>query len=58
MGFDKVYPNRKDKRKPFRKSARFDRSCRHGGSCDYCLGNRTHNTDKKIAQSNDKLKDI
>jgi hypothetical protein len=41
MSFDKVYPNRKDKRKPYRGSARHTRSCRTGGSCGWCRGNRT-----------------
>lgn len=42
MSFDTDYPNRKDRRKPFRRSASFDRSCRNHGDCDYCQGNRTH----------------
>jgi len=41
MSFDTSYPNRKDWRAPYRKSASFDRSCRHGGSCPWCEGNRT-----------------
>ncbi len=43
MSFDgKHYPNRKDWRRPYRKSARFDASCRPGGSCGYCRNNRMH----------------
>ena len=42
MSFDKDYPNRKDHRKPYYRSKRFDRSCRNHGSCPWCLGNRTH----------------
>lgn len=41
MSFDNRYPNRKDRRAPYRRSARFDRSCRPGGSCGWCRGNRT-----------------
>ncbi len=41
MSFDTDYPKRKDRRKPYRGSKAFDRSCRHGGSCPYCEGNRT-----------------
>jgi hypothetical protein len=33
MPFDKNYPNRKDKRKPYYGSKRFDASCRNHGSC-------------------------
>jgi hypothetical protein len=47
MSFDKEYPNRKDKRKPYYKSKRFDRSCRNHGSCGYCEGNRTHHNKKR-----------
>jgi hypothetical protein len=42
MAFDKTYPNRKDWRKPYRKSGRFDATCRPGGSCPYCRDNRQH----------------
>ncbi len=41
MSFDKNYPNRKDKRKPYRKSKAFDKSCRCHGGCSWCEGNRT-----------------
>lgn len=41
MSFDNDYPQRKDRRKPYRDSRSFDRSCRHGGDCDYCKKNRT-----------------
>lgn len=41
MGFDNRYPKRKDHRKPYRGSKRFDRSCRNHGSCTYCERNRT-----------------
>jgi hypothetical protein len=42
MSFDKKYPNRKDRRKPYYRSGRFDRTCRPGGSCPYCKSNRLH----------------
>jgi hypothetical protein len=37
---DKAIKHGKEKRKEYRKSQAFDRSCRHGGSCSYCSGNR------------------
>lgn len=37
---DKAIKYGKEKRKEYRKSQAFDRSCRHGGSCSYCSGNR------------------
>lgn len=42
MSFDKEYPNRKDIRKPYYKSSRFDHSCRPGGSCPHCSNNRKY----------------
>jgi len=42
MSFDTHYPNRKDRRKAYYRAARFDRSCRPGGSCPWCQGNRKH----------------
>ncbi len=41
MSHDKAIQHGKEYRKPYRGSARFDRSCRHGGNCGYCRGNRT-----------------
>lgn len=40
MSFDKNYPNRKDHRRPYYDSRRFDYQCRHGGTCDWCENNR------------------
>jgi hypothetical protein len=53
MSFDKNYPNRKDKRKPYRKAKAIDPTCRNHGSCPYCRENRTHQG-KRI--SKDKIK--
>lgn len=47
MSFDNDYPNRKDKRKPYRKSKAFDRTCRNHGSCAYCAEGRQHNNKKR-----------
>ena len=47
MAFDNDYPNRKDRRKEYRKSKAFDRTCRNHGSCKYCELNRTHNDRKR-----------
>ncbi len=42
----------------YRKSRAFDRSCRNGGSCAYCRGNRLHKHNKKIEQSSYSLNTI
>lgn len=54
MSFDNHnYPNRKDHRKPYHKSGKHDRSCRPGGSCPYCKGNRQHKHDRKSCGGKD-----
>ena len=55
MSFDKDYPNRKDKRKPYYKSKRVDRSCRCHGGCEWCMGNRLHKFRKKELVTEDEL---
>jgi hypothetical protein len=49
MAFDNRYPNRKDRRRPYYRGGRFDRTCRPGGSCPYCRSNRLHSTRKRLA---------
>jgi hypothetical protein len=47
MAFDNFYPNRKDHRKPYRKSKAFSYGCRNHGSCGYCEENRMHGNLKR-----------
>jgi len=42
MTFDKAIRHGKVKRRPYRGSKRFDRSCRNHGACGYCRCNRLH----------------
>lgn len=39
---DKAIEHGKEHRKPYRKSKRFDRTCRNHGACGHCRGNRTY----------------
>ncbi len=55
MSFDKYYPNRKDRRKPYYKSKRFDRSCRCHGNCQYCLSNRMYQYKKELLRVKEEL---
>lgn len=55
MSFDKKYPKRKDWRKPYRKSKRFDRTCRNHGSCPWCENNRTYSKRKHEDTGKDHL---
>ncbi len=57
MSLDKSIKHGKEHRKPFRGSARFDRSCRTGGDCPYCIGNRTHKNRKGIAKAEADIKE-
>ena len=40
MSLDKAIAHGKERRREYRGSQRFDRSCRHQGSCPYCQNNR------------------
>ena len=42
MSLDKAIEFGKEKRKQFRKSKAFDRTCRNHGKCPWCEGNRTY----------------
>jgi len=41
MSFYVHYPNRKDHRRPYYDTRRFDASCCNHRSCNYCCNNRT-----------------
>lgn len=47
---------KKNWKQPYRKSRRFDKSCRNHGSCPYCYDNRMYNTKKKIEQTTEQIR--
>lgn len=55
MSLDKGIAHGKELRKPYYKSKRFDRTCRPGGTCDYCKGNRMHSTKKRELSARDQI---
>ena len=55
MSLDKAIAAGKERRKPYRGSERFDRSCRHGGDCPYCVSGRKHPTRKREVGAVDDL---
>lgn len=57
MSFDNHYPKKKDWRKTYHQSKRFDRTCRPGGSCPYCRSNRLHTNKKRYANLLNRLKE-
>lgn len=52
------YPNRKDRRKQYRDSRRFDRTCRNHGSCPWCAQKRKYKNLKREAAMAEQLKDL
>lgn len=53
MSLDKAIEHGKEKRKPYYRSKRFDRSCRNHGSCGWCQGNREHNNKQRELNAED-----
>lgn len=52
---DKSIKSGKEKRKSYRKSKRFDRTCRNNNSCSWCRSNRLYQHIKEQELINDKL---
>ena len=42
MSLDKAIQHKKEHRKPYRDSRRWDCTCRNHGACSYCVSTRTH----------------
>jgi len=57
MSLDKGIEHGKECRKEYRKSKRFDRTCRPNGSCEHCRGNRQHNNSKRSRSADEKFDD-
>lgn len=57
MSLTKAILHGKEQRKPYRKSKRFDKTCRNHGSCPYCRDNRLHNRYKTDEDSRLKIKE-
>jgi hypothetical protein len=55
MSFDNDHPNRKDHRKPYRKSKIWDLSCRNHGSCGYCRKNREYRAKQREQAAEERL---
>lgn len=56
MPLDKAIESGKEKRKKYKGSKSFDRTCRNHGSCPYCEGNRKYTNEKRKQEAEDKLK--
>ena len=58
MSFDKNFPNRKDRRKPYNKSKRFDKTCRNHGSCGWCREDRLHRRQLLVQALKDRIQEL
>lgn len=58
MSFYKNYPNRKDWRKQYYDSRRFDTSCKNHKSCSYCESERLFKRKKLEKEANDEIKEF
>ena len=47
MSFDKAIEYGKEHRKPYTGAQAIDRSCRNGGTCEWCQGNRHYKNNKR-----------
>jgi len=57
MTLDKAIHHGKVKRRPYRGSKRFDRSCRNHGSCGYCRCSRLHGRTIAERSADEQLKE-
>ena len=56
MSLDKTIEHKKEYRKKYYGSKAVDRSCRCGGSCDWCRDNRLYKNKKRLQEMLDKEK--
>jgi hypothetical protein len=54
---DKAIKHGKEKRKPYNRAGKGDRTCRPGGSCPYCKQNRSHSNSVRKQSAKDKMSD-
>lgn len=57
MGLEKAIEHGKEKRKPYKGAKAVDCSCRNHGTCEWCRGNRTNNTNKKREKAISEMKE-
>jgi len=54
MSLDKSIKSGKEKRKKYRGSKAVDCTCRNGGTCPWCIGNRQYKNKKREESANDR----
>lgn len=56
MSLDQAIRHGKEKRRPYRRSEAFDRSCRPHGGCGYCQNNRLYCDRRRRAAAEEQLR--
>ncbi len=54
---DKAIKHKKEYREEYRKSKRFDKSCRNHGGCPHCEGNRLKNYKQRKEVADEEIKE-
>lgn len=57
MSLDRAIASGKERRRPFRRSQRFDKSCRNHGNCPWCMGNRLRRRRREESEARARLAD-
>lgn len=58
MSLDRAIAHGRERRRRYYRSAAFDPSCRPGGDCPWCQGNRTHQARKAEAAAREALAEV
>jgi len=58
MGLEKAIEHGKEKRRPYKGAKAVVCSCRNHGTCEWCRGNRTHNTNRKMEKAKAEMKEV
>ena len=58
MSLEKAIEHGKEKRRKYRRSKAFDKTCRNHGSCPYCEGGRLYQRKKAEKAAEEQIKDF
>lgn len=58
MSLDKAIEHGKEHREPYRKSRRFDSSCRNHGNCPWCSRNRQIQKKRESVEVEQAMKEV
>ena len=58
MGMEKAIASGKEHRKEYYGTQAIDRTCRCGGSCEWCRSNRLYKNKKRLQKMLDREKDM